>query len=210
MLIGPDRAECILDGTLGDFVEGHAANAVVGQVECLLQVPGDGFAFAVRVGRQIDEPGLGGGSLELADRVFLGRHDFVRGLVALGDVEPELALGQVAHMAHARLHHIGRTEKLVDRLGLLGALDDHQRRAGRRWARLRNYLSDFLPDGALRSATPSAAAVRLGAGFFGPVSSVERSRLLGLASHGAVLPILFSDDCLGRSSPRSCGRTSNA
>ena len=126
MLIGPDRAECILDGTLGDLVEGDAANAVVGKVERLLQMPGDGFAFTVRVGGQIDHARLGRGPLEIGDRLFLGRHNFVRGFVALRDIKPELALGQVAHVAHARLHHISGTEKLVDRLGLLGALDDHQ------------------------------------------------------------------------------------
>ena len=93
MLIGPDLRECLLDGTLGDLVESDAADAVVGQVEGLLQVPGDGFAFAVGVGGQIDDAGLGRGSLELADRIFFGRHNFVRRLVALRDIEPELALG---------------------------------------------------------------------------------------------------------------------
>ena len=77
MLIGPERRECILDGTLGDLVESDAAHAVVGKVEGLLQMPGDGFAFAIRVGGEIDDARLGRGPLEIGDGIFLGRHNFV-------------------------------------------------------------------------------------------------------------------------------------
>ena len=73
MLIGPDVAEGLLDGALGDLVEGDAADPVVGQVERLLKVPGDGFALAVGVGRQVDQIGPGGLALQLADGLFLGR-----------------------------------------------------------------------------------------------------------------------------------------
>ena len=165
MLIGPDVAERILDGPLGDLVEGDAADPVVGQVEGLLQVPGDGFAFAVGVGREIDHAGLRRGSLELADRLLLGRHDFVRRLVAVRDVEPELALGQVAHVPHARLDDVARAEELVDRLGLLRALDDHERREGRRLARLAISPADFRR-AALLERAGFAAAARFRAGGF--------------------------------------------
>ena len=63
-----DVAERVLDGPLGDLVEGHAADPLVGQVERLLQVPGDRLALAVGVGRQIDHVGPGGLALQLADR----------------------------------------------------------------------------------------------------------------------------------------------
>ena len=99
-------AECILDGPFGDFVERHPANAVFLQVERLLQVPGDGFAFAVGVGRQIDQPGTGGGAFQVADRFLLGRHDLVGWLVAFGHLEAELPFGKIAHVAHAGLDHI--------------------------------------------------------------------------------------------------------
>jgi hypothetical protein len=45
------------DGLLGDLVEHHAVElraAVLFFRELFLQVPADGFAFAVRVGRQVD------------------------------------------------------------------------------------------------------------------------------------------------------------
>ena len=51
-------------------------------------------------------------------------------------------------------------------------------------------LSDFAPDGRPWQRGALAAA-RFGAGFFGAGSVGRRSRLLGLASHSAVLPILF-------------------
>ena len=55
MLIGRGVAEGLLDGALGDLVEGDAADPVVGELERLLEVPGDGLALAVGVGRQVDQ-----------------------------------------------------------------------------------------------------------------------------------------------------------
>ena len=66
---------------------------IAGQAERLLEVPGDRLALAVGVGRQVDQVGLGGLALQLADGVLLGRHDLVRGLVAVRDVQAEPALG---------------------------------------------------------------------------------------------------------------------
>ena len=125
----PDLVERLADGPLGDLVKGHAADPVVGEVERLLEVPGDGLPLAIRVGRQIDDLGPGGVAAEVADRVFLGRDDLIRGRVPVGDVEPELALGEVADVAHARLDDELGAQEFIDRLGLLGALDDHQRGA---------------------------------------------------------------------------------
>ena len=87
MLIGPDVAERVLDGAFGDLVEGDPADPVVGQVEGLLQVPGDGLALAVGVGRQVDHVGPGGLALQVAHGLLLGRHDLVRGLVAVRHVQ---------------------------------------------------------------------------------------------------------------------------
>ena len=63
---------------------------------------------------------FGGLALQVADRLLLGGDDFVGWRVALGDVQAELALGQVAHVPHARLDDIPGAQELVDRLGLLG------------------------------------------------------------------------------------------
>ncbi len=47
------------DRGLGDFVELEALGRLDGQVQDLGEMPGDGFPFAVRVGREIDFIGLG-------------------------------------------------------------------------------------------------------------------------------------------------------
>ena len=73
-------------------------------------------------------------------------------------------------MAHAGLHHISGAEKLVDRLGLLGALDDHQGRQVAVGREIRNYRRIF-PGRRSWQRDAFGAALRLGAGFFGPVSS---------------------------------------
>ncbi len=153
-------------------MEGDAADTIIAEVEGLLKVPGDRLAFAVRVGGEIDDTGLGSGPLELADRLFLGRNDFVRRLVALGDVEAELALGQVAHMAHAGFDDIGRAKKLVDRLGLLGAFDDHQGGPGAIGGGF-GIFGRISSRTALLVRGPFGAALRLAAGFLGSVSSAR-------------------------------------
>ncbi len=82
--------ERFLDRAVGDFVESHPPNAVLVQAQGLLQMPGDGFAFPVRVGRQVDQTGARGGALQIADRVFLRRHHLIGRLVALGDLDAQL------------------------------------------------------------------------------------------------------------------------
>ena len=122
----PDLAECILHGAFGDFVESDASHPIIAEFESLLQVPGDGLALAVGVGRQIDDVGPGRLALQVAHGVFLGRYDFIGGRITVLHIQSELPLGKVANMAHACLDDVLGAEELVDRLGLLGALDDHQ------------------------------------------------------------------------------------
>ena len=54
-------------GVLGNFIELHAEKlrAVLLALQNLLQMPGDRFAFAIRVGRQIDLLGALGGLFEI-------------------------------------------------------------------------------------------------------------------------------------------------
>ena len=95
MLIGRGVAEGVPDGLLGDLVEGDAADAVVRQLERLLQVPGDRLPLAVGVGRQVDQLGPGGGPLQVADRLLLGRDDLVRrGVARAPTSSPSFRLGR--------------------------------------------------------------------------------------------------------------------
>ena len=182
-----DVAERLLDGPLGDLVEHDAADPLVGQVEHLLEVPGDRLALAVGVGRQVDDVGLGGLALQLGDRVLLARHDLVGRRVAVHRRRgPSLRFGQVADVPHARLDDVARAEELVDRLGLLGALDDHQRlRRPAGLPRPRRPASRRRPWPCWRPWL--GAVARLAVLVSGDVSAFAGRRLGGLASHGVFL-----------------------
>ena len=88
---------------LGDLVEDDAVDRLGRRapVACI-EVPGDGLALAVRVGRQVDLARRLDALLELLDELGLvARHDVLRGEVVV-DVDAQRALGQVADVAHAR------------------------------------------------------------------------------------------------------------
>ena len=116
------------DGRLGDGVEHHTLDLGVLHgllaVKHLQHVPGDGFAFAVRVGGQ--DQGLG--ALERLGDVAqpLGRfgvHVPGHGKVLVG--QDRTILGrQVAHVSVARQHRVIGAQVLIDGLGLGRALDD--------------------------------------------------------------------------------------
>ncbi len=63
------------------------------------QVPGDGFAFAVRVRRQIDVVRGQGQLLQLGENFLLAGNDDVFRLEIVVDIDAQRALGQVFHVA---------------------------------------------------------------------------------------------------------------
>ena len=65
-------SEGLLDGAFGDGVKDNAADAVGGYFEGLDEVPGDGFAFAVQIGCQIDQRGVLGDFFEGRQGLFTG------------------------------------------------------------------------------------------------------------------------------------------
>ena len=75
--------EGLLDLGLGDGVKDDAAGLFVGDVQRLLEVPGDGFSFAVQVGREVDAIGFLRQRAELADDLIPGRQDLILGLERL-------------------------------------------------------------------------------------------------------------------------------
>ena len=91
------------------------------------QVPADRFAFAVRVGRDVDRFRRLGGLLQLLDDLRAVGKDDVSGLEAGVDVDAQLALGQVADVAHRRDDFVVAPQIFVDRLRLRRRLDDDQR-----------------------------------------------------------------------------------
>ena len=128
---GPDRVP-------GDLVEHHPADRDLG-VEHLQQVPGDGLALAVLVGREEQLVRVLERPLELGDLLLLVGVDDVERLEVGVHVDGELAepalllarrqLGgrrQVADVADAGLDVVARAEVALDRLRLGLRLDDHQ------------------------------------------------------------------------------------
>ena len=97
-------------------------------------MPGDGLTFAVQVGREPDVTGSLGQFSQFRDRAGLIGVDLVGGGEVVIHVDPRhrllRALGrparQVADVADRGLHHESRPQILLDRLGLGGALDDHE------------------------------------------------------------------------------------
>ena len=69
-------------GLLGDLVEADALELRLARsgLQGLLEVPGDGLALAVGVGREVDVVGRLRRLLQLVDRLFLAGQDLVRGL----------------------------------------------------------------------------------------------------------------------------------
>ena len=105
-----------LDGGVRDLVEADAAVAV-GQLQILLQMPGDGFPFPVRVGAQQDAVGLAGFVPQGLDDVALAADGDVMGRVVVVEIHAHGALGQVANMAHAGLDHVITAQEAFDGLG---------------------------------------------------------------------------------------------
>ena len=118
--------DALLHDVLRDLVEGHAPGLLIVQVEQILEMPRDGFALAVRVRREIDGVALLRGLLQLADQGLLAADGLIIGLEIVLDVDAQLALGQVAQMAHAGLDRVAPAEIFPDGFRLGRRLDDHQ------------------------------------------------------------------------------------
>ncbi len=96
--------EGLLHGLLGDFVEGDAmdglgllfaAAASVGVAAQLFgKVRGDGFAFAVGIGREIDGVGGAGQLFEVGDHLLLAGDDLVLGGEIIVDIDAETLAGR--------------------------------------------------------------------------------------------------------------------
>ena len=97
------------------------------RLELFVDMPGDRFSLAVRVGRQIEFGNELRGFLELLDHLGLrGDHLVVR-FESLLRVHAQLALGQVLDVSDARFDDVLATQVLLDRFGFGGRLDDDER-----------------------------------------------------------------------------------
>ena len=58
----------------------------------------DGFAFAIRIGREVDFIHLFGGGFQLTDELLLAFDDFVTRFKIVIDIDREIALGEIFNM----------------------------------------------------------------------------------------------------------------
>ena len=90
------------------------------------QVPGDGLALAVGVGRQVDFARVRGRGLQVLDHVLLVVGHAVLGRKVVLDVDRELRAQQVAHVADRRAHVVVAAQEAADRARLRRRLDDDE------------------------------------------------------------------------------------
>ena len=95
-------------------------------LQLFLQVEADGFAFAVRVSRQVDGVGALGGRLQLRDQLLLAFDDFVDRLEVVVDVHRQILLGQILHVAQRGLDREVLAQILADGFRLRRRFDDDE------------------------------------------------------------------------------------
>ena len=121
-----------LDGRLRDFVEDDAAVRRRVDAEDVGEMPCDGLALAVRVACEVDFRSVLRIFLERLDEVALATDVDVFRREVVVDVDAELALRQVAQVAHRCANHVLAAEVFLDGLGLGWRLDDDERLLRRR------------------------------------------------------------------------------
>ena len=87
-------------------------------------MPGDGFAFAVRVRRKIDAVGGQGQLLQLGENFFLAGNDDVFRLEFVVDIDAQRALGQVLDVPKRSFDDEALAQILLDGLRLGWRFDD--------------------------------------------------------------------------------------
>ncbi len=113
------------DGVFRDFMKDDTAGLGLGKVQCLKQMPGDGFSFPVFIGSQPDCGSGIGQFLQFGDHLFLfGRND-IFGRKAMLNVHAQFMLFQIPDMADGCLDQIILSQILLNGSHLAGRLHDH-------------------------------------------------------------------------------------
>ena len=146
---GAGVGHALLHALFGDLVKGDAVGLVGVQPQNVCQMPADGFAFTVRVGRQQHAVCVFGLALELLDELFLAFDADVLRSIAVLHIDAQLRRGQVADMAHACGDFVVIAQIFADGLRLGRRLHDNQFRH-----------SSLLPFVFLSSLSVTRCAVR--------------------------------------------------
>jgi hypothetical protein len=119
-------ADALEHGLLRDLVEQDAVDVALARAEPLRDVPGDGLTLAVGVGGEVDVLLVLRRLPDLGEDLGLAVDHLVVGGEVVLDVDTQLRLRQVDHMADRRLHLVVPPEVLPQRLRLGRGLDDHE------------------------------------------------------------------------------------
>ena len=112
--------------TFGHLVEGDPFGLLGIQLQSGTQVPGNGFAFPVRVGSQIDRGCLFGLLLELLDQFSFSPYIDEMGLKIVFGVHCKGGFGQIPYMSY-RCHHFVSGAQVAFQTGsFCGRFDDYQ------------------------------------------------------------------------------------
>ncbi len=115
-----------LDGTFGHFVEADALGFGFVKPKHLHEVPGNGFALTVRVGRKVDGLGGLGFLFHLFDeRAFAADIDVFRREIVF-DIDAERAFGQVADMTDRCDDFEVLSQIAFDSLDFIGRFEDYE------------------------------------------------------------------------------------
>ena len=95
-------------------------------LQFLLQVIADGFAFAIRVGCEIDVFDALGGLFQLADELFLAFDDFVARFEAVLDIHRQVLLGKIFDMTEGSFDNELLAQVFVDGFRLCRRFHDYQ------------------------------------------------------------------------------------
>ena len=127
-------AHRLLDRVLGHRVEHNAIDPLVLEqlltLENLVDVPGDGLAFTVRVGRQDHAVGGLHGAADVAHPFGGFRVDFPAHGEIVVRVDRAVLRGEIPHMAERGIDVVVLAEIFVDGLRLGWRLDDHDFHSG--------------------------------------------------------------------------------
>ena len=116
----------LLHNVARNLVEGHAVCLIVRNVQQIFQMPGDGFALAVRVGCKVDAARALRSLTQICDDLFLSLERLILRLKIVFNIDAQRALWQITQMSHAGLDLIVGAEVFSDGFGLRGRLHDDQ------------------------------------------------------------------------------------
>ncbi len=108
------------------FVECDALRLFIVKPQKLLKVPRNGFAFAVRVRREIDDGSFRGFFFELGDKLILALDGNILGFEAMLNVNADLTFRQIPQMPHRRGNFISAAQVFLNCLRFCGGFDDYK------------------------------------------------------------------------------------